>query len=304
MTAALLARAAYGGPKDRPSVIATIGPVHAIAAQLLRDIATPHLLVEANASPHTYALKPSDARRLAEAEFVVLASPRLETFLERALQRLSRSARVVILEQAPGLQLLPLRDGQGFAAHSHEGHNHSAKHTHHPGQMDVHFWLDPDNGKAAARHLAHQLAAGLPAHRPIIERNLMTLISEVDAAQAQMRAELDDLRGKPFFVFHDAYQYFERRFGLEASGAIVTGNDLQPGAKRLLRIRDTIKKGRALCVFSEPQFDPKLARMLVEGTEARIGSLDPEGVNRSTGQVSSYPELLRSLARDFAVCMR
>ena len=308
---ASLARAQTSGDRPLPSsprvasaslvVVTTIKPIYALAAAVLGDVAKPELLIEGAGSPHTYALRPSQVRRLNEANAVVMVSDELETFMIKVAASLPKAVRVVRLQDAPSLTRLSVREG-GLFEHDEHDHAHAGGHAHGSGTFDAHLWLDPENGKAMLIYLADVLGGLAPEHKADFERNARAYAERLDALQRTIAEELRPVAAKPFLVFHDAYQYFERRFGLTAIGSITLNPEVQPGARRLGALRRKIEAGGAVCVFAEPQFEPKLVTSLIEGTKVRRGTLDPIGAALAP-EPDAYEKLLRNLADGLRGCL-
>src|SRR5271165_5937746 len=275
-------------------VVATIKPIHSLAASIMEGVAEPRLLLEGAASPHTYALKPSDVAMLNTADIIVRVSPNLEVFLEKALRSLSPAVRVINLQQAPGLSLLPVR------AHGHDSHGEDSGDAD---SIDVHFWLDAGNARAIARFLEGELAAADPEHAAIYHANADRLDTQLGALDAELKERLGGLAGLPFFVFHDVTQYLERRYGLSGLGAITPSPEREPGVRRLEAIRAEIARAKAICLFSEPEFPPKLIGMLKSGTGAKTGVLDEIGATLPAGK-NQYFELMRGNAESLAACLK
>ncbi len=289
--------------------VATIKPVHSLLAGVMQGRGTPKLLIDGAGSPHTYALKPSDARALHAARLVVRASEGLETFLDRTLKGLPKGTRVINLDRLPGITLLPLREGGPFEDHKHAGrgkHDHDHGHGTARGKtgaaMDGHLWLDPENASAIAVGLATVLGEIDPAGASTYMANAARMKEEFSRLSSEIAVAVQPLADRPVVVFHDAYQYFERRFGLRVAGSITVSPDLQPSAKRLAELRRRITSLGALCVLAEPQFEPALVRTVTEGTKARAGVLDPVGAALPAGP-ELYATLLRNMARDLGACL-
>ncbi len=283
-----------------PKVVASIKPIHSLVAEVMGDLGTPALIVDGAASPHTYSLKPSDAQALQQADLVFWSGHGLELFLEDAIGTLAPHARVVELATAPGIALLPAREGGMFEPHADE----AGADDHRPwgGAADMHFFLDPENAKAMVQAIAQNLAAADPEHAATYEANAATAVADLDALTAETAARLAPVKDRPFVVFHDAYQYFEKRFDLDAAGSITVSPELTPGADRVKAIRDKLKTLDAACVFAEPQFDPRVIGVLVEGTSARTATLDPEGATLEPGP-GLYRKLIETLADDLLACL-
>lgn len=325
-----------------PDVVVSIKPVHSLVASIMKGVGEPSLIVEGAASPHTYTLKPSNARALENADVVFWVGPGLEAFLDKPLEALPKNAKVVELEDVPGLTKLPFREGGAFEGHDHgepaeagedhahdhgteeashtdhakaehaddHGHDHASEeaaaagdnHGHEHGGTDMHLWLDPSNAKAMAAEIAKSLSDADPANKAAYEANLTTLNAEIDALDTEIAAQLKPVLEKPFIVFHDAYQYFEKHYGVRVAGSVTVSPESMPGAERLSTIHAKIKELGAACVFAEPQFEPKLIGVVTEGTDAKSGTLDPEGGALDAGP-ALYGELMRNLATSMSTCL-
>jgi zinc transport system substrate-binding protein len=285
----------------QPRVVASIPPVHSLVAGVMDGVGTPALLVPPTASAHTYALRPSEARLLSEAQVVFWIGPVYETFLEKPLGALAGKARTVRLADAPGIAILPARAGGAWEGHSHDGHDHrhGAKGNAEP---DGHLFLDPVNAKAMVPAIAEALAAADTANAARYRANALALGSRLDALDGELRGILAPVRARPFILFHDAAQYLEKRYGLNAVGSITVSPERQPGAQRLQRLRRKIDQLGAVCVFAEPQFEPTLLQTVVERTKARTGVLDYLGIVVPPGP-DAYAETMRALARSLAECL-
>jgi zinc transport system substrate-binding protein len=316
--AAGLAHAGTGGA-GTVAVVATIKPIHSLVAQVMGDTGEPRLLVGGAASPHTYALKPSDAKALNGARLVFRVSEQIEPFTRRIVSSLPKSVTVVTLADAPGLRLLDVREGSTFERHDHDddhahGHDHKGghhddhDHNHDGGKpsgktvRDGHVWLDPANAVAMVREIARALKEAAPEQAAIFDANADKAIADIEQTARQIEADIAPLKNKPFVVFHDAYQYFESRFGITAIGSITVSPEVQPSAKRISEIRNKIKDLKAVCVFAEPQFKSKLVATVLEGTDAKAGTLDPEGASVEPGP-AAYTTLLRNLAGSLKSCL-
>jgi zinc transport system substrate-binding protein len=321
MAALLLTPTALAADDDL-AVTVTIRPVHALVERLMEGVGEPRLLVTGGASPHSYALKPSDARALAESDLVIRVSPALEVTLNAALANLPENAKTISLHETPGLTLLPAREGGLWEAHDHAGHGHDHDHGHDHGHKhdhehdhahdrgadlaagdhDAHFWLDPHNAKAMARHIAESLAGLSPRNKAVFEANLEKLGADLDALDTELAAATKPVAERPYIVFHDAYQYFENRYGLKAAGSVTVSPDRQPSARRIRDLRARIGQAGAVCVFAEPQFEPRLIETIVEGSGAHTGILDPEGTGMPEG-ADGYFDLMRGLSKNLADCL-
>lgn len=325
LATALLTSTAFAAP----NVVASIKPVHSLVAAVMAGIAEPTLIVKGAASPHTYALRPSDAGALEAADLVFWTGHGMELFLGDALDTLATQAEIIELAETPGITLLPVREGGAFEAHMHEGeeHDHSgetaeehaahadaaehtnpaaddhADHDHDAhGEGDMHFWLDPQNAKLMVTQIATTLAKADPDNAAAYQANAAAELVKLDALQAELAATMAPIADRPFIVFHDAYQYFEARFGLNLAGSVTVTPDTMPGAARIDELKARLAETGVTCVFAEPNFEPAIIAAIIEGTPARAGTLDPEGGALAEGP-DLYPTLLRGLAASLADCL-
>jgi zinc transport system substrate-binding protein len=288
---------------EAPKVVVTVKPVHALVAGVMEGVGEPRLLVPAAASEHSFSLKPSDAKALQSADLVFWVGEGLESFLARPLAALSARARVVALSQARGMTLLPHRAGGSWEEHE-DDHGHADDHGQAAadGEADMHIWLDPDNAARIIAVAADALAAADPGNAARYVENARQAQQRIAALDVELTAIFAPVREQPFIVFHDAYQYLERRFGLHAVGSVTVSPERKPSAKRMHEIRLKILELKAACVFSEPQFDEGLVRAVIGGTPARTAALDHLGVGVPDG-LAGYAEMMRGLARTIAGCL-
>jgi zinc transport system substrate-binding protein len=282
-----------------PSVVASIKPVHSLVAAVMAGVAEPQLLVDGAASPHTYALSPSDADALENADIVFWTGEGLELFLAAPLVALAADAERVALSATPGLELLPVREGGAF---DHDAHDHAHAHAHAHDDVDMHFWLDPRNAQLMIGTIAETLSAADPDNAAAYAANAQAAQVGLTTLEAEVAATLAPVADRPFIVFHDAYQYFEKRFGLQMAGSVTVTPDTMPGAARIDELRGVLQGAGASCVFAEPNFQPAIISAITEGTAARAGTLDPEGSTIEPGP-ELYLTLLRNLANDIAGCL-
>lgn len=281
-----------------PNVVATIVPVHALVAGVMEGVGEPALLVRRGASPHDHQLRPSDSRALQEAELVVWVGPALEGFMPKALSSLASDAETLTLMEAAGVDLLPARqagdlDG-GEAAHGH-GHGEDAP--------DPHVWLSPSNARAMVQAIADALGRIDPARAAIYRANAARMDAALIALAAELQAQLAPVRDQPFVVFHDAYQYLEHVFGLNAAGSITVSPERLPGARRLTELRRTMEESGARCIFGEAVAIRPVVSALAADTGAEIATLDAEGVTVVEPGPDAYMKLMRSNARAIVACL-
>jgi len=307
-----------------PQVVTTIKPIDDLVRAVMAGVAEPVRLIPSGASPHTYMLKPSDRQALAQADLIIWIGPEIESALPTVFPALPSRVRVVTVKALPGVTLLPARHGGAWEGHTHEGHSNAHDHHshepdhHHAHQphhdhgheapqdakvgIDGHLWLSPANAIAIIQGVAAILHELDPAHGAAYRANAEQAVARLKALDRALKEQLAPLANRPFLVFHDAYQYFEQAFGLYAVGSIIVRPDAPPGAKRLAELRERIVQQNVLCLFAEPQFEPKLVRSLVAGTPVRAGTLDPLGVDLPAG-LDGYEALLKRLATQLSACL-
>lgn len=298
---------AHGMALAAPHVVASIQPIHSLAAGVMRDVGEPRLLITGGSSPHDYSLRPSDARAIAEADVVFWIGPDLESFLVKPLNNAKSKVQIVSLLEAPGVIVLPLRTGGAWESHrdhlegehAQQGHDHKADHQ---ADHDTHLWLDPVNAIAMTRAMVAVLSTVDPDHKTDYERNGAALIERLNQLNQQLALKLAPVKDQPYVVFHDAYQYLEQRYGLNAVGSVVLDPEQRPGAKRVAEIQTHIRDRGVRCVFSEPQFQPALVKTVIAGSPARSGTLDPLGAEIPPGP-DAYFQLLEGLANALRTCL-
>jgi zinc transport system substrate-binding protein len=283
--------------ESAPKVVVSIKPVHSLVASLMHGVGDPIVILEGSASPHTYQLKPSDASNLQEADLVFWVGHDMEKFMEKPLETLGSKAKIVELDEAPGLVKLPTRESGTFEPHADDDHAEG-----HGEEFDLHLWLNTGNAKAMAAMIEKSLIEADPANAQIYEKNLANLDARLDKLSADIKATVAPVKDKPFIVFHDAYQYFEKEFGVAVAGSITVTPENMPGAARISEIHEKVKTLKSTCVFAEPQFEPKLIRVVLEGTDARTGTLDPEAGALPKGE-NLYFDLMQGIANSLKDCL-
>jgi zinc transport system substrate-binding protein len=280
----------------QPKIVTSFPMLQSLAAAVSGS--EPQSIVRGGGSPHTYSMRPSDARALEQADLVIWIGEDYEGFLERPIKALGQRARVLELSEAPGVTTLKSREGGVWEG---EGHSHSHA-GHHHGDVDGHMFLDPKNAAAFGRAIAATLSEIDAPNAARYRANAEALALKLDALDAELAAALRPLAGKPFIVFHDSLQYLEKRYGLTPAGSITVSPERRPSAQRLQRLRDRIARSKTICVFAEPQFDQALVRTVVEGTKAKTGTLDYVGAEVPPGE-DHYFTVMRGLATNLSSCL-
>lgn len=297
---------------DVPSVATDIPPVHGLVSMVMGDLGAPALLVEPGASPHGYALRPSQAAALQDADAVFWIGHDLTPWLEAPLDNLATRAVVVELLDAEGAVVHPFRVDAVFASVDHDDHGHDEHDEHDDHDMghdghdhdgtDPHAWLDPENAVVWLARIAETLAELDPDNAGAYHANAAAAQTEIAALGDQTAARLAPVSNHSFVVFHDAFQYFEHRFDLASAGAISMSDASSPSAARIAEISDAVAEQGVVCVFSEPQFNPGLVATIAGSAELNTGVIDPLGTPLELG-ATFYPALIRSVADAVELCL-
>ena len=289
-------------------VIASIKPLHSLVSFVMDGVGTPDILVDGSSSPHTFQLKPSHATMLQEADIVFWIGEDLESFLETPLESISKNSKHITLMESDEIELLKFREKNIFDDHDehdehadehgdeHDGHD---VHEHAHGEHDIHFWLDPEIAKTIVKIITRELSEIDPANAPSYESNSIKALNEIDQLISKTKGKINS--DAKYVVFHDAYQYFEKRFGIEVVGALTVNPEVLPGAKQLSEIREVIEHENVNCLFSEPQFNPGIAEMIAKDTGVRAAILDPLGAELEPGK-DLYFDLIGDMASSFESC--
>ncbi|HEX5841452.1 MAG TPA: zinc ABC transporter substrate-binding protein [Pseudomonas sp.] len=283
-------------------VLTSIKPLQLIAAAVQDGVGQPDVLLPPGASPHHYALRPSDVRRVREAELLYWIGPDLESFLPRVLA--GRDKPSVAVQDVPGMSLRHF--GDSHAEHAeHDDHAPAADqhdHAHRPGSLDAHLWLQPANARVIAGKIAADLAQADPANAARYRANAEAFGQRLDALDQRLKARLNGLAGKPYFVFHEAYDYFEAAYGLKHAGVFSVLGEVQPGAQHVAAMRERLQQAGPSCVFSEPPLRPRLAQTLSAGLPVTLAELDAMG-GALPVDAKGYEALLENLAGELADCL-
>ena len=275
-------------------VVTTIKPLHSLIANVMEGVDEPSLIIEGSTSPHSFTLKPSHAKLLEEADIIFWVGEGIETFMERPLESIVKNAEVVEFMEIESINKLKFREESIFEDHDeHEGHDHAH------GEFDAHIWLDPMNAKEMVLEIAHELSHLDPANEDKYNVNAKATNLALDEMIDDISQDIN--KDAKFVVFHDAYQYFEERFGVRAAGALTLNTDVLPGAKQIDEIQDVIKDRGINCIFSEPQFNPKIISTIAQDTNIKTGVFDPLGANIDSDK-SLYFKLINNLSEELKDC--
>ncbi len=280
--------------QPEPRVLATIKPLHSLVQSVLGDTARAEILLDTTASPHDFQMKPSQIRALHQADIVFYIDADFEQFLQRVLPDLPDDTSQIPIAQRAEIALVPLRGGDDDKDDHDHGHDHAAQ--------DYHVWLDPNNAVKMVQTIATSLAQIYPHNAAIYQANARATIAALNALHSDVQARLAPVKDQPFIVFHDAYGYFERAYGLHTPAVIALDPTIPPSPKRIVQIRENLAQTGARCLFSEPQFSDKVLDVIRADSDARIAVLDPLGAELPVG-AGLYAALLQGLAGALADCL-
>ena len=285
-------------------VVTTIKPLHSLIANVMDGVGEPSLIIEGSTSPHSFTLKPSHAKLLEEADLIFWVGEGIETFMERPIESIVKNAEVVKFMEVESIEKLKFREESIFDDHDDHDEDHDDDHDedhddHNHGEFNSHIWLDPSNAKKMVHEISHELGDLDPTNKDKYEANAEATIVALDQLINDVSKDIN--KDAKFVVFHDAYQYFEERFGLRAAGALTLNTDVLPGAKQIDEIQDVIKDKEINCIFSEPQFNPKIISTIAEDTNIKTGVFDPLGANINADK-DLYFKLIGNLGNELKGC--
>ena len=290
------------------AVVASLKPLGFIASAIADGVTETQVLLPDGASEHDYSLRPSDAKRLQNADLVVWIGPEMEAFMDKSSQSIPDNKKVTIA-QLDGVKPLLMKgaddddhDGADGDDHDH-AHGEKGDAHHHHGEYNMHLWLSPEIARLSAVAIHDKLVELMPQSRARLDANLKDFEANLAATDKQVASELAPVKGKGYFVFHDAYGYYEKHYGLTPLGHFTVNPEIQPGAQRLHQIRTQLVEQKATCVFAEPQFRPAVVESVARGTSVRMGTLDPLGTNIKLSK-ESYLAFLTQLATQYASCLK
>ena len=316
-------------------VVTSIKPIHSLASYLMDGVGKPDLIVDGYASPHGFAMKPSHAKMLQNADLIFWVGEDLESFLEKPLNSIAKKAEKIELMEIKGLNKLEFRERNMFEEHEDHGHDEHKEHGHKEekhddhkehdedkehgnkeekhddhkehddhqghahGEHDPHIWLDPMNAKVILSEMAEHLIENDQKNKAKYKENLKKAHNDLDKLIKKVKSELNkDFKS---IVFHDAYQYFEKRFDVNILGAFTVNTDVLPGAEQLSEIREIIEHDKVSCVFSEPQFNPAIINAVAKDMNIKTGVLDPLGATLTPGK-TLYFDLIKNMSKSFKSC--
>ncbi|WP_065649107.1 zinc ABC transporter substrate-binding protein ZnuA [Pantoea eucrina] len=289
------------------AVVASIKPLGFIAAAISEGITPVEVLLPDGASEHDYSLRPSDVKRIKNADLVIWIGPEMEAFLTKPAATLPASKNLEIAA-LPAVKSQLIRGGEDEDEHeeshaSDKSEEQDSSHTHHHhGEYNMHLWMSPKIAQESAVAIHGKLLELMPESKAKLDANLQQFEAALAETDKHIGAQLAPVRNKGYFVFHDAYSYFEKHYGLSPAGHFTVNPEIQPGAQRLHQIRTQLVEQKAVCVFAEPQFRPAVIDAVSRGTSVRKGTLDPLGMGISLTK-DSYVKFLSQLSSQYASCL-
>ena len=285
-----------GSAHAEVKVLTSIKPLQLIATAVQDGVAIPEVLLPPGASPHNYALRPSDVRKVQSVDLLYWIGPDMEGFLPRVLN--GRTLPSVAVQDLPGMKLRRFAED----SHSHAEDADEHDHDHRPGSLDAHLWLSPINARVIAAKMAADLSAADPANAARYQSNLKAFDERLDALDLRLKKRLAGIEGKPYFVFHEAFDYFEDAYGLKHAGVFSVAAEVQPGAQHVAAMRARLQEVGKTCVFSEPPLRPRLAETLVAGLPVKLAELDALG-GYTPATAQGYEQVMEKLGNDLAGCL-
>jgi len=284
-------------------VVTSIKPIHSLASYLMDGVSKPKLIVDGYASPHGFAMKPSHAKMLQEADLIFWVGEGLENFLEKPLDSIAKKAEKIELIEIKKIKKLKFRERNIFDEHDDHGHKKKDDHDDHDdhghGEYDPHIWLDPINAKIILNEMVEHLIENDAKNASTYKSNLNKVLKDIDKLTMDVMTELNQSTSS--IVFHDGYQYFEKRFNVNVLGAFTVNTDVMPGAEQLSEIREIIEHDNVSCIFSEPQFNPDIINTVAKDMDIKTGVLDPLGATLDPGK-DLYFDLIKNMSKSFKGC--
>ncbi|CAM3737701.1 zinc ABC transporter substrate-binding protein ZnuA [Xenorhabdus thuongxuanensis] len=291
-------------------VVTSIRPLGFIAAAIADGVTNTQVLLPDGASPHDYALRPLDVQKINQADLVVWIGPDMEIFLAKPIAKIERSKQLSLAELSTIKPLLlknseELKDSEDSNDSGSESyqHKHEEDHEHHHhGEYNMHIWLSPKIAEKVAQAIYDRLIEQYPQQKQQLEVNLRKFNGQLAQTDKNITHVLKPIQKKGYFVFHDAYGYFEKHYQLAPLGVFTVNPEIQPGAQRLHKIRTQLVEQKVKCIFAEPQFRPAVIHAVAKGTDVRIGILDPLGSGIVLDK-DSYMKFITQLSKQYVSCL-
>ncbi|MAL98680.1 MAG: ABC transporter substrate-binding protein [Alteromonadaceae bacterium] len=284
---------------EKPRVVVSIQPLALLVSEVAGDMVELSTLVESGQSPHSFQLRPSGRRSLAEADLIVWVGPSLELFLQKLMSQEALRNKALALGPNPDADVVASPDEHdhgpvaelGEGVHEEPGHGHA----HDEGSEDPHIWLDPAFALSMAQSIAATLKQSTGIDKAQVDRNLEAFESRLDKVDRKIRQRFANARPVSIFTYHEAFGRFAEHYGLDIAGSLTFSPEVQPGAQRLSRVLERLRSAESPCILTEPQFDRQWWRSVTDGIDVTISSWDPlaTGIAAEPG---GYTQFLEGLA--------
>lgn len=282
------------------NIISSVKPIAFITQAISDGVTNTDILLPDGTSPHTYSLKPSDLAKIKTAELIIWVGEDLETFMPTVLKSIDKNKQIELMD-IPTIKSLLRTSTNNHDQHETHTHNNDSDHDHH-GEFDEHIWLSPKIAKEIAQAVHDKLISIYPNKKDIIDENLNEFTVKLAETEQNIAKKLINVQNSGYFVFHDAYGYFESQFGLKNLGSFTINPAVQPGVQTVYAIKRELKEHQAVCVFREPQFSPAVIEKIVNGTDVRIGELNPLGTDITLSK-NAYSQFLLRLTQQLLDCL-
>jgi zinc transport system substrate-binding protein len=295
--------------KGRPQVVTSIYPVFELTRVIAGPDADVSVLLPPGHNEHHFDPTPKDIATASKASLMVMVGLGLDPWVEKLAKDATSQAKVLRLGDTVAARSMPTLLGEEEAhgddddddddhddrkhdkGDKHDEHKHDEhKHAHHRGAMDPHVWLDPRRVISMVQAISHALAQSDPRHADGYRSREATFLNEIRAIDSEAETRLGKLKRRSFVTFHGSFGYFAERYQLEILAVIEPYPGSQPSSAYLRKVMGVIKDKSVPALFSEPQLDPRAAKVLADEAKIPLGVLDPVGGGPDT---DSYAKLIR-----------
>ena len=290
----------YSSLNAEVKVVATIKPIHSLVAGVMDGLGSPSLIVDGSNSPHNFSLKPSHAKMIEDAEIIFWVGEDLETFMIKSLESIANNATKVSFMDLDNITKLKFKEENILEVEGYDDDHDDDDHDKHAdGEFDAHIWLDPKNAIEIVNEIAKTLSLKDPNNKNVYYSNAEKLNHSLNELIEKINLSIN--KDARFIVFHDAYQYFEKRFDVSSAGALILNEEALPSAKKVSEIHKIIKKQNINCIISEPQFNPNIIKSIAQDSSILTRSFDPLGSSFDTNK-NLYFEMILSLSNSLKDC--
>ncbi|CAO4177463.1 Zinc/manganese transport system substrate-binding protein [Methylorubrum aminovorans] len=269
----------------RLKAVATFSILADLVAQVGGDQVAVTSLVGPDADAHGYSPAPGDARRVAEANLVVVNGLGFEGWLERLIKASGTKAPVVVVSK--GVKTI-------VGSHDHDDHGHDHGKGDH---ADPHAWQNVANVKLYVANIRDGLSAVDPAHAGLYAANAATYSAKLDALDAEIRAELAQIpeERRRIITTHDSFGYFSAAYGMRFLAPQGVSTDSEAGPKDVARIIRQIRRDKVPAVFVESIADPRLMQQIARESGAKVGGrIYSDALSAPGGPAPGYLEMMRA----------